>query len=198
MEKIKLLLYCTKSKPMLRIAKEEFKKQKRARTYSEKDKKNFTLYITENMYEANGKIVAECDYEVEEIKHQGIGLVDLYETSLSEEDLCYLSCLTDKELHNYLKGKNGYAIHIKNLNIFDKPRELKNYKTKKEFLGGKLVFWKELKKAPQNMMYCYGKNTGEKYILISIRPEWLCKILNGEKTIEVRKKVLKEMIEQCK
>ena len=31
-------------------------------------------------------------------------------------------------------------------------------------------------------------------ILISIRPEWLCKILNGEKTIEVRKKVLKEML----
>ena len=32
------------------------------------------------------------------------------------------------------------------------------------------------------------------YILISIRPEWLCKILNGEKTVEIRKKVLKEML----
>ena len=38
---------------------------------------------------------------------------------------------------------------------------------------------------------CYKK---EKYILISIKSEWVCKILNGEKTIEVRKRVLKEMI----
>ena len=32
------------------------------------------------------------------------------------------------------------------------------------------------------------------FVLISIQPQWLCKILNGEKTIEVRKKVLKEML----
>ena len=30
-------------------------------------------------------------------------------------------------------------------------------------------------------------------ILLSVKPEWLVKILNGEKTIEVRKKVLKEL-----
>lgn len=52
----------------------------------------------------------------------------------------------------------------------------------------------EVDKAPQNMMYCYGVN-GKRYVLISIKPEWLCKILNREKTIEVRKKVLKEMLE---
>lgn len=45
------------------------------------------------------------------------------------------------------------------------------------------------------MMKVESKICDEKdYILISIRPEWLCKILNGEKTIEVRKKVLKEML----
>jgi len=42
------------------------------------------------------------------------------------------------------------------------------------------------------MMYAYDGE--EKKVLISIRPEWLCKILNSEKTIEVRKKVLKEMM----
>lgn len=39
-----------------------------------------------------------------------------------------------------------------------------------------------------------GRETLEDYILISIHPEWLCKILNGEETIEIRKKVLKEML----
>ena len=43
------------------------------------------------------------------------------------------------------------------------------------------------------MMRVYDR-FGNKYILISVRPKWLCKILNGEKTIEVRKKVLKEML----
>ena len=37
---------------------------------------------------------------------------------------------------------------------------------------------------------------GNKYILISIRPEWVCKILNGEKTIEVRKQIIKELKEE--
>jgi hypothetical protein len=47
------------------------------------------------------------------------------------------------------------------------------------------------------MCRVYGKN-GAPYILISIKPEHLCKILNGEKTIEVRKKILnslKEMLQ---
>lgn len=192
MEKIRLLLYCTKNK-------------KQKDLLWSNDLKYFFLDGVYNRliddlpkYLLNGKIVAECDFEVEEIKHQGIGLVDLYETSLSEEDLCYLSCLTDKELHNYLNGKNGYAIHIKNLNVFDKPRELNNYmarKVKKDFFNiGIITSYDEIKNAPQNMMYCYGNNIGEKYILISIRPEYLVKILNKEKTIEIRKKVLKEMI----
>ena len=49
-------------------------------------------------------------------------------------------------------------------------------------------------KAPQNMMLVRDMEDHKYKILISIRPEWLCKILNGEKTIEVRKKVLKEML----
>lgn len=49
-----------------------------------------------------------------------------------------------------------------------------------------------LKKAPQNMMYVYDGD--EKKVLISIRPQWMCKICNREKDIEVRKIVLKEML----
>jgi len=65
---VKALFCCNKRKPMLRIAKEEFKGQKRARCYSKEETKYFTQYIVEDMYEANGKIIAECDFEVEEIK----------------------------------------------------------------------------------------------------------------------------------
>lgn len=85
----------------------------------------------------------------------------------------------DYELDDYLGCEDkGYAIHIKNLHIFDTPKDLIQC---------------SLLKAPQNMCYGFYKED-ERVIVISIRPEWLCKILNGEKTIEVRKKILKEMI----
>lgn len=163
----------------------------------------------------NGKIVAECDFEVEELR-----IVDddplgayWYETeTLSKYEVLDKSCLTDDELFDYLGEYNeGYAIHIKNLHIFDKPKELSQYhkpygciniscdeKPKQKYLGCSLVRHckkTQIKKAPQNMMKVESKICDEKdYILISIQPQWLCKILNGEKTIEVRKKVLKEML----
>lgn len=38
------------------------------------------------------------------------------------------SCLSYNEINNYLKGKKGYAWHISNLIIFDRPRELGEFK----------------------------------------------------------------------
>jgi hypothetical protein len=54
---------------------------------------------------------------------------------------------------------------------------------------------KPITKAPQNMMWIWIKENGkwEKRLLISVRPQWLCKILNKEKDIEIRRKVLKGM-----
>ena len=67
------------------------------------------------------------------------------------------------ELDNYLKGKNGYAIHISKLEIFDKPKELCEFvipcKIEGVIESGKykgekcLITTKILTKAPQN--YCY-------------------------------------------
>lgn len=199
MEKIKLLLYCTKSKPQI--------------FYEPSLDKPFVCgYEKVKNKQLNGKIVAECDFEVEEIEYihikerDEIGILHnavWYEYKgkniwLSECDLSIKSCLTADEIDDYLINKSGYAIKIKNLHIFDKPRELNFYHNAELDIC-------LLKNAPQNMMYVYDykgikkengiyKNIFEKYILISIRPEWLCKILNGEKTIEVRKKVLKEML----
>lgn len=194
--KIKALLYCTKAKPMLR----------KFYNYC-LDKHNDNYYWKKGQvtpYNLNGKIVAECDYEVEEIvcakldyalsySIDGTGQA-FYDNSIHYEpfylglnisniNLSKRSCLTNKEMYDYLQGEDGKAIHIKNLHIFDEPRELNSVRYKNH----------SVKSAPQNMMKVYDYS-GEYYILISIRPQWLCKILKGEKTIEVRKKVLKEML----
>ena len=196
---MKLLLYCTKAKPYL--AKMEYSKVN-------VDNGEITWYqqygITTLKEEIqlfgysdilNGKIVAECDFEVEEIE-KGYGtrhtsfdeegyfddFYDYITKTIDEDILLKRSCLNIVELEIY---NPNYAIHIKNLHIFDEPKELNEYGM--DFPISPIV------KAPQNMMYANG--IGERYILISIQPQWLCKILNGEKTIEVRKKVLKEMLE---
>ena len=57
---------------------------------------------------------------------------DCYNTFIerfySYSDLLKESCLKSNELHNYLKGQTGYAIHISQLEIFDKPKELKHFR----------------------------------------------------------------------
>lgn len=49
------------------------------------------------------------------------------------------SCLTQNDLRRYLGDKTGYAWHIDNLVIFDKPKELKDY---------------GVKYSPQSYCYC--------------------------------------------
>ena len=187
---MKLLLYCTKAKPYITIS-------------SDKQRVYPSCVISDGIKEwhLNGKIVAESDFEVEDLR-----IVDddplgayWYETkTLSENEILEKSCLTSDELFDYLGEDNeGYAIHIKNLHIFDEPKELSNYFTrakKMNTLYGSSWVCESIDKAPQNMMYAQDENQNKQYILISIQPQWLVKILNGEKTIEVRKKVLKEMI----
>lgn len=80
------------------------------------------------------------------------------------------SCLSEKELLDYstIKFENGirfvktiYAIHISDLEIFDRPRELSEFKYNKKFVSydytytKKYIDWelRPLTKAPQN--FCY-------------------------------------------
>lgn len=209
---MKLLLYCTKAKPMLKVAREDlFKHQDRARCYKQWEIKYFTQYVSEEMYEGNGKIVAECDFEIKKITDDRLARAISDEMFRIERDnLLKGSCLTGEEIKKYFNFYNwkfekqdkviGYAIHIKNLHIFDEPRELSEYmvydKSYDNMFGWAFEEeekYKPVNKAPQNMMRVW-EDLESPRILISIKSEWLCKILNGEKTIEVRKKVLKEMI----
>ena len=79
------------------------------------------------------------------------------------------SCLTEDELFDYLfvnepyneDMKKGYAIHISDLEIFDKPKELSEFKHYKKFVSydytytKKYVDWelRPLTKAPQSWQY---------------------------------------------
>jgi predicted transcriptional regulator len=78
-------------------------------------------------YEGKGKVVARfyCD-KVEEIYiRYGEGWVcgNLIRNEIEKE-----TCLSRYELYDYLKGNTGYAIHISQLEIFDKPKELSEFR----------------------------------------------------------------------
>lgn len=77
----------------------------------------------------NGKVVARfwCD-KVEEIKVYNGFEVNIYQTEkICPMILCKKSCLTQADFERYLGNKDGYAIHITRLEIFDKPRQLDYY-----------------------------------------------------------------------
>ena len=205
----KLLLYCTKATPYLvqGLAKP-------MHTLDANNPYNFNWKLVKKGFSndrLNGKIVAECDCEKEELTQLGCGEPMLFTTkTLDSLEVCKRSCLKTEELSDYLynqdKDSKGYALHISNIKVFDKPLELKDTYTREctwdkcsrcEYgKNGKInccTIDIPLSKAPQNMMWVWYK--GERYVLISIQSKWLCKILNGEKTIEVRRKVLKGMVE---
>lgn len=165
---MKCYIYCTKAKPYLnRYASKRF----------------FTWNLdlsSEKEPNLNGKIVASFDLnKIEEIsRYHAHTNTYLYETkSITFDKLAYKSRLCQYDIECYLKDRKGYAWHIDNLEILDKP----------------LVI---MGKAPQSWQYCRDivNGTNECCILISIKPEWVCKILNGEKTIEVRKTAPKEFM----
>lgn len=100
-----------------------------------------------------GKVVAKFTVEkIEEfiVNKEGIetdGLCDLCFIDLPKE-----TQLTLEELQKYIKvGNKGYAWHIDNLVIFDKPKELNEFKMWKNY--GLYNHLEPLTKAPTN--YCY-------------------------------------------
>ena len=201
---LKVLLYCCKAKPYLYkthfVKVEDVVKGINDKFIYEVDNHERTYLNGEQRPFLNGKIVAECDFEVEEIKLLEDSNATMITNTLSEEELLKKSCLEGYELCNYLYdnlwcGQKGYAIHIKNLHIFDEPKELSDFNKIIETTYGEEPD-ETITKAPQNMMRCcYEKKPKEWEIevLISIKPEELCRILNGEQTILINKKVLKCM-----
>ena len=120
------------------------------------DKKEDLMEINETGF-LNGKVLFKfrC-YKVEEIK---LNLAMRFFTkTLNEKELGDKTCLLGVEIFNYLKNKTGYAIHISELEIFDKPKELSEFETTKQQLvdiGQEQPILQNIKltKAPES--FCY-------------------------------------------
>lgn len=78
----------------------------------------------------NGKVVARfwCD-KVEEIYNDSDEYYECYyqTDTLAMKDLCEQSCLDYNELNDYLCEEQGKAIYITKVEIFYKPKELKEF-----------------------------------------------------------------------
>ena len=169
-------VYCTKKEDIARIGRlggDEFICERYPLTEVQFKSMN-------SGYSAKGKVIFKfrC-YKVEEIKIHFLNkqltyrIASRYEyttKSLSNSQLKNSSCLSNDEMNNYFKyvyDKNvvGTAIHISDLEIFDRPRELCEFHTniKKEppeellcpECGKPMEYYeyKYLTKAPQS--WCY-------------------------------------------
>jgi len=114
-------------------------------------------------YDGKGKVVAKFRLnKVEEIGYEyREDFTSVYTDTLDTKDLENNACLTRQEFAEYLKSEVGYAIHISQLEIFDRPKELGEFKTlcKKDCSKCKhpdffdICLLKPLTKAPQS--WCY-------------------------------------------
>ena len=237
---MKLLLFCPNSKPYLWKYDKEYAEYLRSlgnhnsnfeigNMVSKNDPtyENCKEYV-DKVTKLNGKIVAECDFEVEEIYEELYGDLDWQHdylpttNTMSIVSLEQTSCLTRDEICSYLKNNNGYAIHIKNLHIFDKPRDLNEFeltnnccfeketgrdwedlpiyeckfpnycKYKSDCANVCDKHWYKVKKIHNMTKVFDTENIGWKFAT-SVNSEQLCKVLNEKATTIIKKSILKEM-----
>lgn len=102
----------------------------------------------------NGKVIGEfiCDriYELETRSPGGSYYVK-GEGRLTTNDVARQSCLTLKDMHEYLQSKVGYGWNISNLKIYDVPRELASLTGLRATRFGAAPY--DIKRAPQS--WCY-------------------------------------------
>lgn len=77
----------------------------------------------------NGRIIGEfiCD-KVYLIKNQGSRFVVADEEQGVTNEIARQSCLDYDDMVGYLGNKDGYGWHISDLKIYDKPKELKEFR----------------------------------------------------------------------
>jgi predicted transcriptional regulator len=113
---IDVYLYCTKEKPYLRI---------------------YPFNINENIYQLtddnfnclNGKIVAKFMLnKVDKINNCGSCFEIANESYAYTNAIGNRSCLEFNDMKKYLNNRNGYAWHIDNLEFFNEPMKLMEFK----------------------------------------------------------------------
>lgn len=192
-------IYCTKAKPYLyRIDDDDEFELRKQITHSDAiDDFNFV----KDYREQNGKVVASFELKQAE----------KFNANNISKEILKKSCLTKDAISNYLGDKNGYGWKIDNLQILYNALDLSSFYRSVGYsdIGINEVcdccsswnkscndcYWNfellPMLKAPQS--WCHAWFQGEKCILISIRPKWAELILNGKKTLEIRKTYPKEI-----
>lgn len=91
----------------------------------------------------NGKVIGEfvCDRvdKIIPLRHTyynyiGLPIANIIEYGIWDDDLAQM-CLKKKEIDNYGKGKMLYGLHISDLKIYDKPKELREFKRPCSYKG---------------------------------------------------------------
>ena len=81
-----------------------------------------------------------------------------------QQEILKQLCLTEQEVLDYVKGKDLYAWHIKQLEIFDKPKELSDFYKATLYASGEVIkeyekqtndFSYKLKRPPQSWQYVW-------------------------------------------
>ena len=122
-------IYCTKNEYLYRTNKGYFASKKPLRVGKGTE---YTF-----AYSDEGMVVAKFTLnKIVPIVMQHGGLGDMGYGYCAHEDFEWYwniedkTCVSYDELKKYFNGKDGYAWHIHNLKIFDKPKELKDYGVK--------------------------------------------------------------------
>ena len=166
--------------------------------YCKENNLGYELFVDNGVYKVEWKENINLrdenkqDNNPENYKDDGVVFErkDRYIDTMLKNDDLEKAKITPQELLDYIGlGNEGYALHLSNVKVLNKPLQFEKDFIYKDYKSNELIT-----KAPQNMCNVYDR-FGNHYILISIRPEHLCKILNGEKTIEVRKKILNSLKE---
>lgn len=86
--------------------------------------------VSDGRYLGNGKVIGEfvCDriYELVTYSQGGSYYVKGEDQSITN-DVARHSCLTLKDMHEYLRSNVGYGWHISDLIIYDEPKDLSDF-----------------------------------------------------------------------
>lgn len=179
----KLVLFCKKAKPYL---KKSYGFDEVNYTYELSNNTTCPYTLSGTTKPLNGMVVLECDYQIEKIEGYGYG--DYYATKSAWHNIEF--GLGNMNVDDCLKGKSGYAIHIKNLKIFNEPRRLGGYNKIINTTYGEEPD-AELDKSPKKMIDCcrLENNGWKRKKMLSVTSEEMYEILKGEQTIIIRRSV---------
>jgi hypothetical protein len=189
---IPIYIYCTKAKPYLQsgIVHGEGIKYQLSDRQSE--------YVS--LQDLNGLVVARCECkEIVRLRHN-----PKYFPDDRKEELEARTGLDEEAIEAYGKGRDLFAYHLENVRTLYKPLRISDFYSDE-------ACTKPLTRAPQSFQKAYRKiyvpkdealddsdYYAELCYLFSDRSPFVCKILNGEKDLEIRKSLIKEVKENGK